>query len=51
MTDRSIGKNIHKGYLDQYVEVDETLTIEEFLKLRTQKNTKRKKNCFSLPNI
>ena len=25
-------KNIHKGYLDQYVEVDETLTIEEFLK-------------------
>lgn len=25
-------KNIHRGYLDQYVEVDETLTIEEFLK-------------------
>ncbi|EMM1216670.1 ABC-F family ATP-binding cassette domain-containing protein [Enterococcus faecium] len=25
-------KNIHKGYLDQYVEVDETLSIEEFLK-------------------
>ncbi|MFV0560103.1 MAG: ABC-F family ATP-binding cassette domain-containing protein [Enterococcus sp.] len=25
-------KNIHVGYLDQYVEVDEGLTIEEFLK-------------------
>ena len=25
-------KNIHRGYLDQYVAVDETLTIEEFLK-------------------
>ncbi|GMC02777.1 multidrug ABC transporter ATP-binding protein [Enterococcus thailandicus] len=25
-------KNIHRGYLDQYVEVDEQLTIQEFLK-------------------
>ncbi|MGC3347904.1 ATP-binding cassette domain-containing protein, partial [Enterococcus faecium] len=25
-------KNIHKGNLDQYVEVDETITIQEFLK-------------------
>ena len=52
MTDRSIGKNIHKGYLDQYVEVDETLTIEEFLKTRVRKRIRKgRKNCFSLPNI
>lgn len=31
-------KNTHRGYLDQYVEVDETLTIEEFLKTAYSKD-------------
>ncbi len=34
-------KNIHRGYLDQYVAVDETLTIEEFLKQPTLMNLKK----------
>ena len=32
-----IAKNCHMGYLDQYVRVNETLTIEEFLKTAFQK--------------
>ena len=35
-------KNIHRGYLDQYVEVDETLTIEEFLKTAYSKEFEKK---------